>query len=170
MVETSLAAVIRIGNPGCLVTAAETHEGTDFVMMNPATVQTPDVLQIGLVHRQDQIEINQVPITNLPGMSISGDVFSEQGFGHAPIRRGSAVMADGSGRIDMKIRGSSGNGCLCPKDVFGGGRAANIAKANEQDSVGGARLRLIGIDHFKMVGINPTSSSFSRMKWQKTQR
>jgi hypothetical protein len=147
------------------VTAAETHERTDFVMMDAGAVQAPDIFQIGFVHCEDQIEIGEVTITDLPGMSFSGDVFSEQGFGHASIRSGSTVMADGSGRIDFKIRGSSGIECLCPKDVFGGGRAANVAKANKQDSVGGARLRLVGINHFKIMRINLNSSPFSSTKW-----
>lgn len=162
MVETALAAIVGIGNPRGVMATAEAHERADFVVMDARRFQAQNIVEIGFVHGHNQIEILKVPITDLPGTSICWDVFAEECLSHASVRRGSAVMADGSSRIDFEFRGSSCMMGLCPKDVLGCGRAADIAEANKQNSVRAARGRHDRIDYFTMMRFNLNSLLSSR--------
>jgi hypothetical protein len=130
--------------------------------MNTRGLQTHDVVEIRFIHGHDQIEILKVLIIDLPGASISRNVFAEECLSHASVRRGSAVMADGSSRIDFKFRGSPGMMSLRPKDVFSGGGAANITEANKQNSVRAARGRHDRIDYFRVMRFNLNSLLSSR--------
>lgn len=141
MFETTLATVIGVGHSWGVVTTAEAHERADLVVMDAGGLQIQDVVEIGFVHGHNQVEVLKVPITDLTGASICRDVFAKQRLGHASIRGGSAVVADGPGRIDFKFRGSPGVMGLCPKDVFRCGGAADIAEAYKQNTVRAARGR-----------------------------
>lgn len=136
MLEALGAAVVGVGDLGRFVLAAEVGEQPDFFAVVLFEVEVADVGEVLAVGAEDQVEAFEVGGLDLPRATGDRVAAAAQGFRHAWIGRIAGVEADGAGGIDLELGEAACVGDELAEDDLGGGGAADVSHADEQDAGG----------------------------------
>ena len=116
-------------------------EELDFVSVLVLGVEAVDVLEVVIVGDEDEVEGLKVGAFDLS--RVAGDFVAPafEGGGHAWIGRVAGVVADGAGGIDFDAVVEAFVVDEFAEDDFGGGGAADVSHADQEDAV---RLAVVG--------------------------
>lgn len=133
--ETIFAPAVGIRDFGMGVMAAVVGEAADFRLLLRVGCQGFDVGPVFLIHGDDEVEMIKVGSLQAAGCSGHGIAASAQDSGHGGVGAFSALPVDGAGGVTGELFGEVGPGDEMAEDIFAGRRAADVAKANEEDFV-----------------------------------
>jgi len=133
--ESSRSTVVGIGDFGMMVTGAKVCEASYFHFLIPVDGKGENVLMIGPVHGEDEVEFSEVRGREAPGRSGDGVVAFAEGARHAGVGLFPGVYGKGAGGVAGDLVGKPGLPDEVTKDVVGGGGATDVAETHEENFV-----------------------------------
>lgn len=135
------AAVVGIGDFAVGVVAEVAAHGHDAGAVFSAAGEGEDVAEVGVVHGDDEVEGFKVAAGELAAeVAAPGVAFVLESGEHAAVGFVADVVVGGGGGVCLDFVFESGFADEAVEDDFGGGGAADVAEADEEDAVrGGGR-------------------------------
>jgi hypothetical protein len=138
------AAVVGVGYFGVRVIGAELAEEADFLFVESLGIEGAKVMEVLMVHDEGKIEGLQVGGMDLTGAAGERGVAVGGGGGHALVGEFAGVPTGGAGGVDEDLVGEMGIGDEFEHDAFRGGRAADVAEADEEEAEGSGHVGEMG--------------------------
>ena len=139
------ATVVGVGDFAVGVVLDVAAHGHDAGVVFAAAGEGEDVAEVGVVHGDDEVEGFEVASGELAAEVASpGVAFMFEGGEHAAVGFVADVIVGGGGGVGLDFLFESGFADEAVEDDFRGGRAADVAEADEEDAVRGRVFRCGG--------------------------
>lgn len=119
---------------------AKGGEGFDFGAVGIVAGHFLQIGEIFGIHGEDEVEIVEVGGLKMPGAAHDRVATFCEGGGHAFVGSFAGVVIMGASGVTGKAMGKSGAARFFAENDLGGGRAADVAKADEKDFIHGPKL------------------------------
>ena len=126
---------------GCGFFDAELGEEFDLVAVLVVGVEAVDVVEVVAIGDEDEIEVVEIGASDFSGLAGDFVASAFQGGGHAWVGWVAGVVAGGAGGIDFDSVVETFVVDELAEDDLGGGGAADVSHADEEDAV---RLAVVG--------------------------
>ena len=120
---------------------AELGEESDSVAMLVLGVEAVDVVEVVAIGDEDEVEVIEIGASDFAGFTDDFVAPAFEGGGHAWVGGIAGVVAGGAGGIDFDSVVETFVVDELAEDDLGGGGAADVSHADEEDAV---RLAVVG--------------------------